>query len=88
MWRQSWAAYAAAKDEHEGAYLAVPDGPTVPADKQSIKGLSYTQAFAIYKVRRWCMCSETKPLALLQRVQAGMHALDSDAAGLHCGAAH
>lgn len=43
-------AHAAAKDEHEGAYLAVPDGPTVPADKQSIKGLSYTQAFAIYKV--------------------------------------
>ena len=42
---------AAVKAEHgEHAYITVPDGAALPADKQSIKGLSYTQAFGIYKV--------------------------------------
>ena len=41
---------AAVKQEGERAYITVPDGAAMPADMQSIKGLSYTQAFAIYKV--------------------------------------
>ena len=41
---------AAVKQESERAYITVPDGAAMPADAQSIKGLSYTQAFAIYKV--------------------------------------
>jgi hypothetical protein len=43
-------AAAVKAEEGERAYITVPDGPAMPADKQSIKGLSYTQAFGIYKV--------------------------------------
>jgi hypothetical protein len=36
---------------NEELYISVPDGEPLPADIQTIKSLSYTQAFNIYKVR-------------------------------------
>lgn len=40
----------AVSDGYEDGYISVPDGEPMQADLQTIKGLSYTQAFGIYKV--------------------------------------
>ncbi len=34
----------------DSVYISVPDSSPMPADMHTIKGLSYTQAFGIYKV--------------------------------------
>ncbi len=40
----------AATNGSNDVYISVPDSNPMPADMHTIKGLSYTQAFGIYKV--------------------------------------